>query len=593
MLVFHTMSMATAERRTEIALARSLGSTRRQLLVVTVTEAGLLGVAGTVVGLVAGGLLARVVVPLAGIAYAGGTPVDLPTDVSFQLVPAAIAAVAGTIGAVVGALLPAWSAARAAPIDALRPSATYEWRDPSRPSRRFALAGLSVAMIVVGVALLDRPVSGRLTDPVAGLPLVLVVAGAFVLVAMLIPFAIRAAGIVLERFGPTGRLAADALRANRRRTTVNVMGLLLPVTLWITGEVAFDGSTDAIRRLARASVAAPINVDADSYVGGPASPVASQPMAPSHQAALEAVPGVAAVFPYENAYIRLPDDTRGVVYAVPLAAARRAGVPEMVQIQRLASDPTAFARALADGEVAASDFAARAFDLEVGDPLTLPTPTGPRTFTVGALFDDYSFQGTFAVDLDTYRAVWGDHGAHRFGIVPTGDVDLHELERRIESAVDASAIPGVVVTRDAAVAEQVTHTTAFLPLGRGLMLASFIFGALALANATFTAMTERRWSLALQRSLGMTSREIARGLALEALVIGLVGAVAATVVGVGLAHVNNRVLGNVTAITLGVTVPWDFVAALAVMGIAVALAATYVPRRRATRTTIIDALRFD
>jgi ABC-type antimicrobial peptide transport system permease subunit len=84
-LVFHTMSMATAERRTEIALARTLGSTRRQLLVVTLTEAGLLGTAGTIVGLLAGGALARLVVPLARVAYAGSAPVDLPTGVSFQV----------------------------------------------------------------------------------------------------------------------------------------------------------------------------------------------------------------------------------------------------------------------------------------------------------------------------------------------------------------------------------------------------------------------------------------------------------------------------------------------------------------------------
>ncbi|MEY2450124.1 MAG: putative transport system permease protein, partial [Acidimicrobiaceae bacterium] len=91
-LVFHTMSMATAERRTEIALARSLGSTRRQLLLVTLTEAGLLGSAGTAVGLLAGGALARLVVPLARVAYAGSAPVDLPSGVSFHVFPAVVAA---------------------------------------------------------------------------------------------------------------------------------------------------------------------------------------------------------------------------------------------------------------------------------------------------------------------------------------------------------------------------------------------------------------------------------------------------------------------------------------------------------------------
>jgi putative ABC transport system permease protein len=593
-LVFHTMSMSTAERRTEIGLARSLGSTRRQLLAVTLTEAGLLGVAGTALGLFAGGALAVVVVPLARVAYGGGSPVDLPTGVSFEAGAALVSVIAGIGGSLLGAVLPARSAARAAPVDALRPAAAYEWRDPDRPTRRLAIAALAAVPIVVGVALLDRPVSGRLTDPLTALPYVLVFEGSLVLVTMLIPFATRAAGKLLGRLWPTmGRLAGDALRSNPRRTTINVMALLLPVTIMITTTVAFDGSVGAIRRLARATVAAPLNVDADSYIGGPASPVASQPMALAHQSVLEAVPGVRAVLPYENATLRLPDDSRAVIYAVPLTAAERAGVADQVQVPRLASDPGAFTRSLAAGGIAASHFAARALDLQVGDRLSLATPTGPREFTVGAFFDDYAFEGTFYVDLDTYRTVWGDDGAHRYAIVPTAGASLDDLERRLQTVVDAAAIPAQVVTRDEAIAELETNTTAFLPLLRGMTLASLVFAVLALANAAFTAITERRWLLALQQTLGMTRREIGRSLALEAVVVGIIGTAGAVILGICLAKVNNRVLGNLTAITLGISVPWVFVASAAVLGIAVSLGATYFPRRSARRMTIIESLRFD
>ena len=593
-LVFHTMSMATAERRTEIGLARSLGSTRRQLLVVTLTEAGLLGVAGTVVGLLAGGVLARVVVPLARVAYGGGAPVDLPTDVSFQLVPALVAAAAGIGGALLGAVLPARSAARAAPVDALRPAATYEWRDPGRPTRRLGIAAAGATMVAVGLVLLERPVSGKLDDPLAAAPYVLVFYGALVLVPMLVPFATRGAATVLDRLSPTtGRLAGDALRSNPRRTTINVMALLLPVTIMITTTVAFDGSLREIGRLARAVVAAPLNVDADSYIGGPASPVASQPMGPEHQAVLEAVPGVRAALPYQAAHIRLPDDSRGTVYAAPLAAAERAGVADEVQVAQLAADPDALTRRLIAGEIAASHFAARALDLRVGDELTLPTPTGPETFTVGGLFDDYAFEGTFYVDLDTYRAVWGEQGAYRYAIAPDPGTSLDELEARLAAAVDAAAIPARVQTRDESIAELETNTTSFLPLLRGMTLASLVFAVLALANAAFTAVTERRWLFALQQTLGMTRREIARSLALEAIVVGMVGTIGAVVVGIGLASANNRFLGNLTAIDLGISVPWTFVAIAAVLGIAVALGATWLPRRAARQMTMIEALRFD
>lgn len=87
----------------------------------------------------------------------------------------------------------------------------------------------------------------------AARPAAVVFEGALVLVPMRIPFATN----LLGRLSPTtGRVAGYALRSNPRRTTINVMALLLPVTIMITTTVAFDGSLDEIGRVARATVAA-------------------------------------------------------------------------------------------------------------------------------------------------------------------------------------------------------------------------------------------------------------------------------------------------------------------------------------------------
>src|SRR5262249_48782017 len=158
--------------------------------------------------------------------------------------------------------------------------------------------------------------------------------------------------------------------------------------------------------------------------------------------------------------------------------------------------------------------------------VTLATPAGPRQFTIGVLFDDWAFEGTFAVDLDRYRAIWGDNDAYRYAIVPTADTSLRDLGLRLESAVTNAAMPAQVHTRAHAIKELERNTTIFLPLTRGMTLAGLLFAALALGNAAFTAVTEQRWHLALQRTLGMSRRRMARSLALEAMAIGLIGAIA-------------------------------------------------------------------
>jgi putative ABC transport system permease protein len=265
----------------------------------------------------------------------------------------------------------------------------------------------------------------------------------------------------------------------------------------------------------------------------------------------------------------------------------------MVRTPRLADDPAAFTQGLAAGEIAASHTAARKLGLEPGGRVTLPTPSGPRAFIVGEIFDDWAWQPTFAIDLDTYRATWDDRGAYRYAIVPTAGTSVPDLRRRLEAAVKDAAMPAQVHTREQAVAELEANTTIFLPLTRGMTLASLVFAALALGNAAFTAVTEQRWTLALQRALGMSRRQITRSLAVEAMTIGVIGAIGGAVVGVGLGVFAVRLLGYQVALTLHYRVPWALVAATTALGVVVALGATAWPRRIAGHRTIIESLRFE
>jgi len=110
--VTNTMFTAVLERRREIGLRRVVGATRGQVVGWLVTEAASLGVAGSLLGLVAGTLA---VAGLNAAAERLGAPVFLVTPrlaVLAGVLPAALAALAG--------LWPAWRAARLPPTDAIR-----------------------------------------------------------------------------------------------------------------------------------------------------------------------------------------------------------------------------------------------------------------------------------------------------------------------------------------------------------------------------------------------------------------------------------------------------------------------------------------
>ena len=110
--VINTMAMSVAERTREIGIKRAIGGTRGRIIRELVIEAGVIGLIGGLFGLALGAL---VVVLGNEAARSSGT-------ILFELTPGtAIFAVAfSTILGMVAGIIPAWSAARLDPVQALR-----------------------------------------------------------------------------------------------------------------------------------------------------------------------------------------------------------------------------------------------------------------------------------------------------------------------------------------------------------------------------------------------------------------------------------------------------------------------------------------
>ncbi len=72
LLVFSTQALAVVRRRAQLALLRVLGVTRRRLVVLIVAESAAVGVAGSVLGLGAGYVLAQLAVRWVGVDLGSG-----------------------------------------------------------------------------------------------------------------------------------------------------------------------------------------------------------------------------------------------------------------------------------------------------------------------------------------------------------------------------------------------------------------------------------------------------------------------------------------------------------------------------------------
>ncbi len=114
-----TLYTSVMERTREIGTLKAIGAKGRTILFLFITESFIIGVLGSTTGLLVGGLLASVLLPIIGGFGGGGgnvpqiTPVFVPeTTVTIFLVGVLVSTIAG--------LYPAWRAARLLPIEALR-----------------------------------------------------------------------------------------------------------------------------------------------------------------------------------------------------------------------------------------------------------------------------------------------------------------------------------------------------------------------------------------------------------------------------------------------------------------------------------------
>ena len=110
--VINTMAMSVAERTREIGIRRAIGGSRRRIVRELVAEAGVIGLLGGLIGL---GLGAAVVVLVNEAGRSSGTVLF---DLTAQT--AAFAVGFSTILGMVAGIIPAWSAARLDPVQALR-----------------------------------------------------------------------------------------------------------------------------------------------------------------------------------------------------------------------------------------------------------------------------------------------------------------------------------------------------------------------------------------------------------------------------------------------------------------------------------------
>jgi putative ABC transport system permease protein len=571
LLVFSTQALSVVRRRSQLALFRVLGLTRRRLVAALAAEGAAIGAAGSALGLLAGYGMARVTVGVLGADLGSGYFRGVVPTLRVEPDALAVFFVLGVATAVAGALLPALEAAAAAPAAALKAG------DEQHAFARLATAWPGWVLLVVGALASTLPAVG-------GLPLFGYAAIACLLLGtlLLLPRFARvllAALATPRAIGPA--LALAQLRGAPGQATVSLAAIVASVGLMVSMAIMVASFRTSVDSWLVGLLPADLYLRA-GRLGDSAL------LQPADQQRITALPGLRRVdFQREEEILLDARRPRVALLARTLdPLAPQKSLP-------FVAPPVAVA-AGAPPPLWASESAADAFGLVPGATVEIPLGARRHRFTVGGIWRDYSRpRGALVIERNRYVALTGDASATQAALWFADEATAAEVRAAIARDLPGAdaleiASPGEIREVSLAIFDRtfaITYALEFAAMAIGLVGLSSSFAALVLA---------RRREFGMLRHLGVTRGEIRALLATEGALVSGVGVAAGMVLGGAIGLILIRVVNRQSFHWgMDLAVPWPALVALAVAIVGLSVLTAVVAGRSATSAEAVRAVRED
>ena len=520
-LIFNSFSFSVLQRRNLIGTLRALGMTRRQLLVMILTEAIVLGVIASIAGLVAGLFLGEQLLALVSQSINDLYFRVSVTEVSIGSASIVKGLVAGVGAALLAAAVPAIEATSFAPRLAMLRSTLEHRTGQALP--RIAIAGVLSMVLAVGLLY----VSDR--NLVAGLVAVfLLILGFSFCVPLVVRWAADTLAPVAQALaGTVARIALGGLAAGLSRAAVAVVALAVAVSATIGVSVMVDSFRGSVESWLEQSL------QADVYTG-----VFRGTIDPALAVEIGNIAGVIAVSTSRRSTLE-GEAGRTRLLAIDMAPGGYAGT-------ELLDGPAeqVWARWENDDSVLVSEPYAYRNEVRAGDVITLRTRSGPREFLIAARYKSYDVNASAVLmSRANYDRYFEDDGIDTLGLYLADDANPEHVIARIRSISDGRQ--RLRVDSNARIRELsleifdrtfiITDVLYWLALGVALV---------GILGAMLALQLERGREFATLRALGMTRGQVGCLVTAQTGFMGLLSGFAAIPLGVMMAWVLIKVINR-------------------------------------------------
>lgn len=576
-IIFNTFRTVVAERRHDIGVLRSLGASRGQIVSMILAEGLLQGVIGTAVGLILGYGLALTSVSLMGPMMESFIHIRMGELV----IPPSLLVITILVGigiTVVSGLIPALSAGRVTPLEALRPSTT-----------EIEARGKVSLSVVIGWVLLIASVAALLSGKLqyTSLGILLFIAGlVMVAPALLMPIA-RAFNLLLgtlfARQG-TGTIAEANLSRQPSRGAVTASATMIGLAVI----VAVAGMTTSIRvgflDLIRK------NLGSDYLLIPPAVATWETNVGASADLAnrLRAVPGVDVVSTLRPAL------TEAEGYSTSVLAIDPVQYPKVAQLNFNQGSPGNAYYQLGQGRnVIINGFLASQSKLGLGDNIRLAAPAGQRTYRIVGVAGDYlnAKLPTLYISQTNLKKDFGKDEDVFYQINLAKGANAAVVEPRLQAILDKYPQFRMISGRDFYLQNETVFNGVFVAFDVLIAILA-IPSLIAMVNTLAIAVIERTREIGMLRATGATRGQVRQMILAEALLLAGVGTIFGVLAGLYLGYVIIQAYASL-GYPMAYVFPADGIVLATIVGMTFGAIAAIIPSRQAARLDIVQALQYE
>ena len=555
-IIYSNYKVITLDRLPIIGTFRSIGATEKNVTRILLLESLLYGCVGGVAGIPVGVLILNIILQGMGKSLSQGIEIPIVVSVSGIFLSFSVA--------VIVSLLSAWLPVRRAsrlPIKDVVLGTVEEKHTPHR-----LIIGTGIALFIISV-LLPKIASGNMLYLAGGFSLLGLIAATI----LIIPLFTNGIATVLERlygvvFQNEGKLAARNMRGNKN-ITQNITLLFISISAIIAISVVGNFVTTYI---------------SDVFHGAELEGFADGEMDQSFIEQVENMDGIEKVLPLyvfnNGATFSRMEATDNLEWYNSMLALNY--TKEAMQEQAVS--------AFGSGErsIILSDSAMKRIGLSVGDTITLPNGNTENSYRVVGSFKSRATDVEAVIPSD--YAV-SDFGAKAYGFLAYTAADPDAVMVQIRDLFGEHSNWSRTVAGFNA--DALSTVGAFLKPMQSMTYFILLLATVGVINNLLINYIQRRRSIAMYKSVGLSNRQNMKMTLIEGFSSGLIGAVIAIFV----SYMEIQTIFLVAGPKIAMTPELDagtFIAA-GTLGIVVTLLGSIVPILKSRKMKLVEEIKFE